>query len=197
MHRPLALPRLCLGLLLLAAPMAAQILRVERVSFAPISPGGSANWLEIAVEVSNRQAQPLVEPLDVSLQLGFLPQSNATGLIYYRCTVQIAGLPENSTRVLYFYLPPDVLELKELPREPFAWLVEFSVQGAPLPLSPDSLSRELQDPARLDRFRLNALQEAAPQEGQLLPIYHTPFFSPFFADKLNRSPAYIRREQPR
>jgi hypothetical protein len=201
-RRPLTLPLLTfLVFAVLAGTIFGQEDQVEvsEVDFRHESLAGATDdWLEIAIELTGKgnaagsSANPrFSDDIRVSLGLGFeLAGRGSRQFRFFQAEVVVVTLEQGEKRIVFFYLPPEVVARDRLPKEPFAYLVELSVGGRPLTMRRANVSSNLGDATRVGNFKGRLTAEAVGTRGVLLPIYETPFF--IARDKLRNSPAYRR-----
>ena len=172
--------------------------QLSRVKFGRIKIEGMRDdWLEIEFRLKGGRSRKIdisnprfVNRVGVVLNLAFV--SNSSGRQrshFFRSEVLFSTLEAGDDRSIFFYLPPEVVDRDRLPAEPFAYLVELSIGGKELPVRKDHLSSNLNDLKRMGNFRLRVTRDAIENEGNLLPIYKTPFY--LLPEKLKDSPAYI------
>lgn len=174
--------------------------RVSQVKFTreKLAPGRS-HWLEIEVKIEggpnpSRDAlnRRFVDNIGISLGLSFSLESHKNkGFRFFSAEALIPTLEEGDRRSIFFYLPPEVVARDNLRVEPFAYLVDLSVEGQTLPTRRENVSSNLKGADLVIGFRKRLASLAAENDGVLLPIYHTPFQQ--IGRKLQASPAYVRK----
>ncbi len=169
-----------------------------RFSKEELAPGRS-HWLEVEVEIEggpnpdpgalNRR---FVDNVRVFLGLGFsLHAGPEKRFRFFRAEARLPTIEEGDRRSIFFYLPPEIVERDQLREEPFAYQVELSVGGQILATRRGNVSANLANPMQTTNFRRRLDDQAAPNDGILLPIYDTPFQRD--SRKLQLSPAFVHK----
>lgn len=195
---------LILGGVCCAAPAFAQNdlpVSVEEVKFQHARAAGVDDpYLEVAIELATNRV-PTTPPGDyyarVEVRLELATQADRKGtrvMEYYRSQVRIATIEAGEDCVVYFYLPPEVVDRDRLDSgEPMGWRVSLTVDGQALPNARGSFSENLADPQRARSFLAQIQQQAPHNDGVLQPIYLTPFYDRE-AGRRDDSPTYVREE---
>ena len=97
---------------------------------------------------------------------------------FYQRTVELTAVKRSKIITIRFFLPPAVVESKGFPAKPFAWMLDWEVEGMKMPSEPkrfpDNFSRELRDPKTLTVFRNYLAEAKGENEGVMLAQYHGP-----------------------
>lgn len=132
--------------------------------------------------------------IDVRLELGFVVgRGEHERQEFYRSRAQLVGLSVREEKTVYFYLPPEIVRRDRLSRAPVAWRVSLGVNGEALRHEPGSYSGSLGEVSAARLFMSRMERHAPRNDGLLLPIYLTPFYSEQ-ARRLEESPSYMRSD---
>ena len=139
---------------------------------------------DAAVARMREEGRGFVGPVEVSL----LVATGRTGdLRYYRSEVTVILLESRRPGMLYFYLPPEVVRRDRLGSQPFAAMVELTVEGMSQPTRSTHLHGNLR-PEHRESFRARVREEAPRNDGILQPLQRTPFWGADHREKQSRSP---------
>lgn len=154
--------------------------------------------LRIAVELTggtnsdaNAVNSRFVDDIEVKVVLAF-----EVGPKKYECfesKAEIVTLETGEDVIVRFYMAPEIIERQQLPREPFAYLAEISVAGEQLPMSKDAVSNLLANPERLSSFNTHVRSGSSKNEGLLVPIYDSLFWTGINPREFQDMPAYKRK----
>ncbi|MDX2108836.1 MAG: hypothetical protein SFY80_01210 [Verrucomicrobiota bacterium] len=174
------------SLMLSGLQAADALVRVRSIRFDTIPENnGRGHWFETAVEVvAERNPSPEAYNPDfvdsVGVNVGLATQS-ANGaenrLKFYRSTVTLATLEQGRSVFVRFYLPPEIVKRDKVRGEPAAVMVELMVNGMPLEVHTENTTGLITNADRLDVFRKRLAEEAAPNDGILLPFHRSPFYA--------------------
>lgn len=175
---------------------------VERVNFNSINAGNRGNWQEIEIQLDVRRSADPEAPnpafaSDIQVVLHAAYEASGRGddlpFIFFSSEVEIAAL-ERGTRQnqVLFYLPPEIVKREGINagRAPFRFIIELRADGQEIPFSRESqrrMSRELMDPEAVSSFMSQVRSHAAANEGDLMPIFKTPFWH---SRRAENSPPY-------
>ncbi len=174
---------------------------VERMRFQQRSLQGiPGTWQEIEAEIKGGGSADPQAPnprfasnIKVLLSLAYQARAGKTErYVFFQSEATLVALEKNRRVKVFFYLPPEAAERDGLPAKPYAYLVELEAGGRPLPLRSNNYSPSIGDPARLFNFKDKIRSEAEKNEGVLVPIYLTPFYSPENRAQMRESPSYLR-----
>jgi len=174
---------------------------VRGVSFANVRPpGGGDAWLEATVEIGVT-ANPgagvygrFADRVQATLLLSLRTRDN--DFTFFRAGAEAVTL-ESGRAAFRFYLPPEVLRREQVNSAPFAYAVEITVGGRPLPADNNAVSSSLRtgDAQRaadlLRSFKDRVAQSAPRNDGVMVPQY----LSPFNASYGNDTPSFVRHER--
>lgn len=165
---------------------------------APAVLGGAApngNWLEAEVSLNVRPPpgtrSQMVSRVRVALLLGFeLPASAGSErrVEHYRAEAECVAL-ESGRADVRFYLPPELVKRDQLHGEPKYWGVELAVGGRPIAPVRTAYSTSLASADQRKNFQARGGQQAAVNEGLLLPQFLTPFEHHY----PRATPSFVRR----
>lgn len=184
---------------LLCGTAVAQKLPVEvsRVNFnSSVSP---YRWNNIVIQLQpNANPDPeavnprYVNNIKVILTLGYEVRSTKS-YAFYQAEATIVTLEVAKKKEIAFWMPYDVVERDNLPKEPRFWLIELEVDGQQLDLvgaNNKSFSSRFKDRSSIENFKNQASGQLSKTDGILVPTYLSP--NPY----IDRSPpAFIRKEQ--
>jgi hypothetical protein len=115
---------------------------------------------------------------------------------FYQRSVELAAVKRSKTITVRFFIPPAVVESKGFPAKPFAWMLEWEVEGVKMPadpkLFPDNFSRELRTEKAFTRFNNYLSTSKEANEGIMLAQYHGPGS---LQPKTSKDFAFIRKGQ--
>ena len=181
------------------APLSAAT--VTGVAFGRDTPPGYDDpWIEVAVqlEADNAFAEAAAAQGATTLTIDFgaaweVGRGRDRRYTFYQTQATLATLPVENAAVVFFYLPPEIVERDDLRPEPFAWRISLNVGERALPTQPTWISDGLRDPAVARSFAARLAENAPANAGLLQPIYLTPFWDRD-AGKTRDLPTFIRRE---
>jgi len=167
---------------------------VRRVQFNQAG-RGTDTWLQMALTLQGGpNASPSARNADfndlvkVRVMVSFQsPGGGEAAFSFYRSEATLVSLERGREVLVAFFLPPEIVRRDRLGREPFAWLIELEVGGELLPGRREHVSRSLNSLDIISSFRTRIAAEAPRTDGQMVPVYLTPFHG---AD----APSYVRRE---
>ena len=97
---------------------------------------------------------------------------------FYQRAVELTAVRRSRLITVRFFIPPAVVESKGFPARPFAWMLEWEVEGVKMPADakrfPDNFSRELRDEKSLTLFRNYLGASKQDNAGVMLAQYHGP-----------------------
>lgn len=175
------------------------LVEVDRVAFATERLGQQGNWLRADVTVRShgdptaalRTAQRFASNVRVVLTLAYQGATDGE-FFFYTSEATAVALEAGRTHNYAFFLPYDILNRRDgIRREPFGYLVEIFVGDREMPLGRNSVDGRNVKPDTLQAFRDRAAREAMVNEGILVPIYFSPFWTPQTAGV---SPAYLIKQ---
>ncbi len=178
-----------------------EIIKLNDVDFE--SDVGALNWSALFLEFTPKENPfPLARNrryLDdirvmVTMAFEYEDSQGRDRYEFYKSEVTIITMEVGEKRRIGFWIPFDVVERDELPKEPSYWLVEFEIDGAAHPTQRDHFSRSIKSADTLNSFKARAASEAPNNEGILLPTYLTPY--PLVTVDRN-TPAFRRYEPKR
>lgn len=183
------------GCLPLFAQSGTDPVAVRRVDFNQVG-RGQESWIEMAVTLNGGPgADPAATNPDfnnlvtVRVSLGFQHgRSGEPAFTFYRAQATLVSLERNRDATVSFYLPPEIVRRDRLQREPYAWMIELEVGGQALPGRREHVSRSLNSAEVIASFRARVEADAPQTEGQLLPVYLTPFYG-----RGSEMPSFVRR----
>lgn len=167
---------------------------IKGVSFGMAIPRGEPSaWYEVAVEVEgvSEEETARAQPLVLGVEMAF--NKRQRDLSFYRAQVAFLAPEAGDEALIYFYLPPGIVERDHLRGDPIGWRIQLSQEGRAFPQGDGSFSDSLRGPESARSFVQRVMAEGAVNDGWLQPIYLTPFFD---ADngRLEDSPSYLRTE---
>lgn len=175
---------------------------VEGIAFRLESTlSGREPWLEIAITIATGAPDRLADPATrhfnkVQVQLSLATEAASVPdpkpVRYYRAQCTAASLEARAKKVFYFYLPPEIVKRDRLKRDPLGALVEIAINGQTLPWRKENVAGAITDAARLKSFLARCDSESTVNDGVLLPIFQTPFFSSDYPEKTDNGPSYMR-----
>lgn len=183
----------------LASGLRAEVpVSVRSVEFREaLAPAAEEPHLEIAINLRGERTADERRPdgfhrdVNVRLELAFnVGRGREEQQTFYRAEARLVGLAPGDAKTVFFYLPPEVVRRDRL-RRPVAWRVALQVEGRALPQSPGTYSTNLSDPLAARAFVSRLSDEAAANDGILLPIYLTRFYQTV-SRRLADSPSYVR-----
>ncbi len=169
---------------------------VEKISFTP-ERLGRENWIRASVQVrchggtpGARGTRTFANRVRVVLTLAYQGASERD-FQFYTSEATAISLIAGQQYDYAFYLPYDLLNKRDqIRREPFGYLAEVYVEDELMPLNRNSAGSQ-PTPETLESFRSRASREAAVNEGVLIPVYLSPFWSPRTAEI---SPVFLRKD---
>lgn len=170
---------------------------VESVEFSTVrAPGIRDPFYEVAIELRGERLtvgnttvsfhRNVAVRLDLAFVLG-----RAARREYYSGGAMLVGLAAGEEKIVYFYLPPEIVERDRLSSSPTGWRVSLAVDDRALPHQESAYSDSLRKPETARHFLARIEQESPRNEGLLLPIFLTPFYNEG-SGRLEESPSYVR-----
>lgn len=134
--------------------------------------------------------QQYVDNVDIRFTIGYELDASERKFLAFQTEVKIATLEVAKDKSFAFYVPYDIVERNNLPKEPKYWVIELTVNGQEMPMAKENTSRTIKDRATLESFFSNVVSGQATQnEGIMVPEYLSPY------GPIDRSPpAFIRKE---
>ena len=178
---------------------------VEGVSFNRARlPHSSAIWLETAIElrgVKNTKKAihnpRFIDAIAITVTLAYASEAKGpSDLTFFQASAQMATLEQGHPVSVYFYLPPEVRKRDRLRDRPYAYLIELSVDGEPLPSVDEHRSASLNTAQALKRFR-DQRAEKAPQNQGILQAIHTTLFwnAALYPERMKTIPSFRSLKQ--
>lgn len=138
----------------------------------------------VEVELKIEKAPPglemrnpeFIDDVEVKLTIAFEdtnPQSEDERFRYFQSDVRIVTMEQRKRYTVYFFLPTEIRDRDDLPRDPFAGLVEISIGGRPIPILSDNAVGAI-SARNLESFLSGANRNASDTEGQMLSIAEFP-----------------------
>ncbi|MBE2216531.1 MAG: hypothetical protein IAE82_21855 [Opitutaceae bacterium] len=167
---------------------------VRAVKFGTVrAPGGGDTWTEAVVELGILPAAGggayarWADNVRVNLSLGI--RTRGGDYAFFRASAEAVAL-EAGRASIRFYLPPEIARREQLSSaEPYAWSVEVTVKGQPVPSAPGQVSTVLATPEALRSFKDRVARSSTLNDGVLVPQADSPFAAAYAGD----TPALVRR----
>lgn len=156
-------------------------------------------WNNIVIEIeANENPDPnapnsrYVDNIRVSLLLGYEGPKDGE-FTFYNAEATVVTIETGDSKLVGFWMPFDIVERDDLPREPKFWIVELEVDGKALDLLQNSKSFSSSFPSResIENFKRQANSKLTETEGILVPTYLSP--NPYVDSR--EPPAFIRLDQ--
>ena len=168
---------------------------VQSVKFDNVKVG-KYDWIQIEVKtiapasssfkIPDQQNTRFLDNIEMTLSLCY-DNREQKSKDFYQSTIKIISKEKGDACYAYFYIPGIVVERDRLSKNPFAWMVEFSLSGNKIPNDPkrfkNNFSPILDSTADIESFLSNLDLGIEKNEGVLLPFYLAP-------DSLRRSERY-------
>lgn len=167
---------------------------VRRVGFSLLE---GEEWLRMRIEFSFRSPPEggLVRSGgldDVGLQVIQCYGSDTAGFRFFRAGMELVEIETERKHSVSFFLPQAVIRKAGIRDVPYAWLLEWFVDGVPIPPGNRSMSDNLVGkPEVLASFRRRASEEAPVNDGILIPSWALPSWVE--CDRADE-PAFRRRD---
>lgn len=158
---------------------AENLIRVSNVNFSRVSGAGVQMTVQFQPErntLPNARNDRFLDDVRLRVFLSYQTDSDAgpEGFDFYRSEVRMVGVESNRRYAVHFFLPQYILDRDRL-RDPFAWIVQFEVDGNLVPLNNDQFDqRAIRDRSAYDSFLSRANAEGAVNDGILVPHYLAP-----------------------
>ena len=167
---------------------------VRRVQFNQAG-RGTDTWMQAAITLqggpnasANARNADFNDLVKVRLMVSFQsPGGGEAALTFYRSEATLVSIERGREVMVAFYLPPEVVRRDRLGREPFAWMIELEIDGEVLPGRREHVSRSLNSLDIISSFKTRVAAEAPRTDGQMVPVYLTPFHG-------TDAPSFVRRE---
>ncbi len=138
----------------------------------------------VEVEMKVEKAPPglqmrnpeFIDDVDVRFTIAFEdtnPESEDERFRYFQSEVKIVTMEQRKRYVVYFFLPTEIRDRDDLPRDPFAGLVEISIGGRAIPILKDNVVGAI-NAKNIESFLSAANRNASSTEGQMLSIAEFP-----------------------
>ncbi|WOO41887.1 hypothetical protein [Rubellicoccus peritrichatus] len=171
---------------------------VSRVNFN--SNARPYKWNNIVIQLQANQnpdpqaANPrYVDNITVTLTLGY-ESKGASPFTFYQAEATLVTLETGKKKEIAFWMPYDVVQRDNLPKEPKYWIVELEVNGQQLNLLVDnkkSFSSGFTNLDSINGFKSQASGKLSETDGILVPTYLSP--NPYIDQR--EPAAFIRKEQ--
>ena len=173
---------------------------VEDVKFDMVDSGVKKNehW-SMAVELTGgRTADPqavnpkFVDDIEVTVLIGF--KLGDAEFQFFDSKVEIITLEEGEDAVVRFYLEPEIVDRLNLPKEPYAYLVEIEAAGEAVTSTRKMRADYMKTPALVESFKTASRKEGvSDNNGLLVPVYDSIFWTGVNRGELQDTPAYKRK----
>lgn len=112
-------------------------------------------------------------------------------LNYYRARAKIPAVEQDARVYVRFFLPPEIVKRDGLGRVPAASLVELEAGGRALEFRAANATGLIDSAERLAAYKEQLFVEAPANDGLLLPLNQTPFYTTENNELLESSPTYL------
>jgi len=186
-----------LALFLIASLSAQAAVEVQNVNFR----GLRNDWVQVDVQLITRDNQSpdarsrdFVENVGVRLFLAYENRAESGSFDFYSSEVEILIMERGDNVTVPFFLAGPVVKRDRLPKgEPFAYIVEISVNGTQIPGTPQAVSSRIRgNPDAVQSMLGRAGTGAAETEGLLMPSYFAPLGG--IGARVGEQPVYLRRD---
>jgi len=150
---------------------------VRRVGFSLLE---GEEWLRMRIEFSFRTLPEggvarSDRLSDVGVQVIQCFGSETAGFRFFRAGMELVEIETERKYSVSFFLPQAVIRKAGIRDVPYAWLLEWFVDGVPIPPGNRSMSDNLVGkPEVLASFRRRASEEAPVNDGILIPSWALP-----------------------
>ena len=97
---------------------------------------------------------------------------------FYTRSVELAAVKRSKIITVRFFIPPAVVESKGFAAKPFAWMLDWEVEGIEMPVDakrfPENFSRELRVEKTFTLFKNYLAEGKEANDGVMLAQYHGP-----------------------
>ncbi len=191
--------RCCLPLLILVASLLHLQAQTDPVEVTDVDFNnnvGQYNWSNIAIKLrANDNPDPkaldpkYLDNIGVRLTVGYEIDKKKKIFLFMQSEVTIATMETLQDKLFAFWIPEDIIDRNNLPKEPDYWVIELTVDGKEVPMREKNTSRTVNNATMLSTFMSNASGQLSQTEGILVPYYLSPY------GPIDRSPpAFIRKE---
>jgi hypothetical protein len=180
------------GLFAQSAPV-----EVQNVTFRGIA----NDWVQVEVQLlagentaEGARDRNFIQNVGVELLLAYERQGGDGSFDYYASEVEIVAMERGDRPNVYFFMAGPIVKRDRLPRgEPFAYLVNLTVNGADVPMGSRAVSSRIRgNEAGINSLRQNARSESGLNEGILMPSYFAPLGD--IRAQVRGEPIYQRRD---
>lgn len=180
--------------------LSAQSIIVKEVEFDMVDSGVKKDdFWRMAVEITggrttdaNAINPKFVDDIEVNVLIGF--ELEKSKFEFFESSVEIVTIEEGEDAIVRFYLEPEIVERLRLPEEPFAFLVEIKAAGEEVQSTRDMRASMLSTPERIENFkRASRDGNVGDNEGLLVPVYESLFWTGVNRSELTETPAYKRK----
>ncbi len=156
-------------------------------------------WNNVVIELqANENPDPkapnprYVDEIRVIVTLGY-KSDGSDGFTFYQSEATLITLQVGKKKDVAFWMPYDVVERDNLPKEPEYWIVELEVKGQAVDQiqNSSSFSSKFTGRASIENFKNMSRSKLGDTEGILVPTY----LSPNPPIDTREPAAFIRKEQ--
>lgn len=178
-------------------PAAEPPVAIEDIDFSQEKAGGVTDeYIQARIEiVGGPNESPdapnarFNEKIGIKLSVGF--EVPGKGFQFYEADCTLVAIEQGEKKNVYFYIPPEIVDIHRLPEDPFAYLVELTVAGKEVPPTKENVSSSLNSASVIASFKSRVAQGASENDGIMLPIYKTLFWSEINNRRLRDTPTYL------
>jgi hypothetical protein len=170
---------------------------VQNVTFRGIA----NDWVQVEVQLlvgentsEGARDRNYIQNVGVELLLAYQRDGGDANFDYYASEVEIVAMERGDRPNVYFFLAGPIVKRDRLPRgEPFAYLVNLTVNGADIPMGTRAVSSRIRgNEAAINSLRQNARSESGLNEGILMPSFFAPLGD--IRAQVRGEPIYLRRD---
>jgi hypothetical protein len=170
---------------------------VQNVTFRGIA----NDWVQVEVQLlvgenttEGARDRNFIQNVGVELLLAYQRDGSEGSFDYYASEVEIVAMERGDRPNVYFFMTGPIVKRDRLPRsEPFAYLVNLTVNGADVPMGSRAVSSRIRgNDSAINSLRQNARSESGLNEGILMPSFFAPLGD--IRAQVRGEPIYLRRD---
>ncbi len=170
---------------------------VQNVTFRGIA----NDWVQVEVQLlvgenttEGARDRNYIQNVGVELLLAYQRDGGEGSFDYYASEVEIVAMERGDRPNVYFSMTGPIVKRDRLPRgEPFAYLVNLTVNGADVPMGSRAVSSRIRgNDSAINSLRQNARSESGLNEGILMPSFFAPLGD--IRAQVRGEPIYLRRD---